>query len=104
MSLPHSVAYENDRVLKDGPGRLKWLVGYNSLNTAQFIQLHDAAEAPTDTAVPILVITAPAAGNFSVPLPADGIQFAEGVYVCNSTTGPTKTLGADNCYFTGFVI
>jgi hypothetical protein len=99
----NSVAYENSRVLKASPGTLVSLTGYNSLASAQFIQLFNSTTVPADAAVPVAVITAAASSNFSFPLPDGGLPFSTGIAVSNSTTGPTKTIGAANCYFTAVV-
>lgn len=49
---------------------------------------------------PVLVITVPASSNFTITLPAEGMYFSTGIAVCNSSTGPTKTAGSADCYFT----
>lgn len=94
-----SAAYENSRVIKNAPGTLFNLTGYNSKASAQFIQVFDAAALPADTAVPVMVITVPASSNFSFPLPLAGRIFNAGIVVCNSSTGPTKTIGLADCWF-----
>lgn len=94
-----TVAYAASKVVKAAPGVLLGLTGYNSLASAQFIQLHDAPSLPADTAVPVEVITVAASSNFSFDFGVYGKAFATGIVVCNSTTGPTKTIGAANCWF-----
>jgi len=81
-------------------GCVVWgVAGYNSKATAQFIQLHDIASTPADTAVPVFNITVPATSNFSIDFGMYGMQFVNGVYVCNSSTAPTKTIGSADCQF-----
>ena len=94
-----STAYEASRVVSAGPAAVYGLTGYNSLASAQFIQIHDAASLPADTAVPVVTISVPASSNFSVDFGAYGRYCKNGIVVCNSTTGPTKTIGAANCWF-----
>lgn len=94
-----SAAYVASQVVKATPGILYQVHGYNSAVAAQFIQLHDAASVPADTAVPELIITVPASSNFAIDLGVYGKRFAVGIVVCNSSTGPTKTVGAADCYF-----
>jgi hypothetical protein len=94
-----SSAYETNRVIKAAPGTLWGVQGYNSLASAQFIQLHDAASLPADTAVPVVTFQVPASSPFSIDFGQLGRRFAVGIVICNSTTGPTKTIGASNCWF-----
>ncbi len=94
-----SAAYVASQVAKAAPGTLYGMSGYNSLASAQFIQLHDAASLPADTAVPAVVISVPASSNFSIDFGTYGRRFTTGIVVSNSTTGPTKTIGAANCWF-----
>ena len=75
------------------------LSGYNSKASAQFIQLHDASTTPADTAVPVFNMTVPSLSNFSVDFGLAGMPFVNGVYVCNSSTAPTKTIGSADCQF-----
>lgn len=99
-SLSSSVAYETNRVAKASAGRLFVVNGYNSLGSAQFIQVHNATSLPADTAIPVCVITVAASSNFSIDFGPLGIPLSIGIVLCNSSTGPTKTIGAANCYFT----
>lgn len=98
-----SSAYEASHVLRATPGRLLSLVGYNSKATAQFIQVFNSATVPADTAVPVATMTVAGVSNFSLPLPITGMLFSTGIAVSNSSTGPTKTVGAADCYFTAVV-
>jgi len=95
-----STAYEASHVLKSGPGQLSLLMGYNSKASAQFIQLHDATSLPADGVAPIVTFTVPASSNFSLAVPTSAMRFSTGIVVCNSSTGPTKTIGSADVYFT----
>lgn len=97
--LSHSTAYETSRQFSDAPVTLHGLVGYNS-GSAQFIQLHDSATTPAESAIPVITFAVAAASNFSLAAAMRGLRFSNGLYVCNSSTGPTKTLGSADCFFT----
>jgi hypothetical protein len=102
-TLVNSTAYEASHVLKASAGQLVSVAGYNSKTSAQFIQLYNSTTVPADTAVPVLVFTVPASSNFSYDVPVTGLPFSTGIAVANSSTGPTKTVGSADCYFTAVV-
>lgn len=94
-----SAVYEASRVVKDGPGLLYQIYGYNSKVASQYLQVHNAAALPADTAIPDILIKVAAESNFSIDLNETGEYFGEGIVVCNSSTGPTKTIGGADCWF-----
>ncbi len=101
----HSTAYEASHVLKSSAGLLFMVTGYNSKTTAQWIQLHDATSLPSNTAVPVMIFTVSPQSNFSIDYGTiGGRNFTTGIVVANSTTGPTLTTGASDCFFDGQVI
>lgn len=89
-----TVAYAASKVVKASAGTLYGLTGYNAKTSAQFVQLHDAASLPANTAVPVVTFTVPASSNFALDYGAKGRAFATGIVVGNSSTGPTLTTGA----------
>lgn len=98
--VANSTAYAASLIVSANTSILLFISGYNSLASAQFIQLHDSATVPANGAAPIAVITVPASSNFTIAIPTSGMLFKKGIVVANSTTGPTLTIGALNCYFT----
>jgi hypothetical protein len=94
-----SVAYEESRIVKASAGRLFGFSGFNSKASAQFILIFDSATLPADTAVPVSVISVATVANFSVEYGDHGRAFTNGIVICNSSTGPTKTIGAADTWF-----
>lgn len=93
-----TTAYAASLIAKAAVGRLWAFSGYNS-GPAQFIQVHDAAALPANGAVPSLIFMVPATSNFEFDLGVYGRQFVNGIVLCNSSTGPTKTIGSADCWF-----
>lgn len=87
-------AYVSNKVIKASAGTLYRITGYNSSASAQFIQLHDSATLPVDTAVPVLVQKVAAGSNFTIEFGSIGRAFTTGIVVANSSTGPTLTIGS----------
>lgn len=75
------------------------LTVYNSKASAQFIQFHDSATLPADTAVPVFNVNVPASSSLVIDFGFHGMDFVSGVVVCNSSTAPTKTIGSADCQF-----
>ena len=94
----HSAAYEIGRQVKTGPGRLYGFTAYSSNVAAQWIQLFDLVGAPATGAIPVCIFKVAAAGYIQPSyLPAR--TFLVGIWIGNSTTGPTYTAGAADTFF-----
>lgn len=102
-TLVSSAAYEASKILKASAGKLISVSGYNS-GATQFIQLFNSATLPANGVAPAKVIAVPTGSNFSIDVPLTGIPFTAGIVICNSSTGPTKTIGAADCYFTAVIL
>lgn len=102
-NIAKTVAYAANLVVKNSPGMLLSLKGYNSKGSAQFIQVHNAAALPADTAVPIFIATVAASSNFDFPFP-DGLPCDTGIVISNSSTGATKTIGSADVFITALYL
>ncbi len=94
-----SIVYESSRLVKQSPGTIYSITGYNSLSSDQFIQIHNSTVIPADGSIPTVIFIAKALSNFSYSSDKFGRFFSTGVVVCNSSTGPIKTIGLSNCWF-----
>lgn len=99
-----STAYETSHVLLAAAGKLFGVTGYNSKSSEQFIQLHNTTTVPADTAVPVVVFKVSPLSSFSLDFGLSGRNFSTGITVCNSSTGPIKTVGSADCWFDAQVL
>lgn len=99
VSYYDSVAYEASAVVKASAGTVHRISGYSSDANPVWIQLHDAASLPADTAVPAIILYVAATANFDFDLSIIGRFFQKGIVICNSSTGPTKTIDGATAWF-----
>lgn len=94
-----STAKETGRVVKAGPGRVYGVSYYNDNAATRYLQFFDATSAPADTAVPLITVPVAAGASTYINFGRYGRLFETGIYVCNSTTDVTKTLGSADGLF-----
>lgn len=103
-------AYLAKLAVSGRPAKVIMLKGYNS-GPLQFLQLHDSVAEPVDEASganlgakPMSFQAIAANDNFSLVIPVCGLpETVNGLYVCNSSTGPYKTVGAADCWFEVYI-
>jgi len=59
----------------------------------------DALDVPADGSIPCFPIAVGATSNFSAFFGDTGRTFQTGIVLVNSSTAPTKTIGAADCFF-----
>lgn len=86
-------------VVASSQARLHGFTVYSSNTGAQFILVFDATALPADGTVPALVLPVAATSTVSAYFGSIGRWFDRGIVLCNSSTGPTKTIGSPDCLF-----
>jgi len=94
-----SLALEQARVLKAGPGTLFGISVYSNKGAAQFIQLFDANTLPASGAIPVAVYTVSSTSNLGLYWGSVGRWFNIGIVIANSSTAATQTAGSADCFF-----
>jgi hypothetical protein len=103
LTRANTSAYATNLVVKNSAGRLFSLAGYNS-GPAQFIHIYDAASLPSEATAPAFVLAVPAQASFFFDFGGNALPCSVGIVVGNSSTGPTKTIGSANCFFTALYL
>jgi hypothetical protein len=93
-----STGYENGRLVKATAGVLFSLTVFNSRSSGQFIQIHDSAVIPVNGTIPKMVMFVNSNQQLSLDFGKFGRFFANGIVVCNSSTGQTKTTASSDCW------
>ena len=94
-----SRALEAGRLVIGGQAYVLSLSVLNTNAAAQYVQLHDVSQAPASGAIPVVVFTVAAASNLVVAYTLPGRRFHQGVYITNSSTAATLTVGSADCFY-----
>lgn len=100
----NTTAYAASLVAKATSGKIYNIIGYNSKAIGQFVQIHNSASLPIDGSVPVIMFYVGPMSNFSLDYGVYGKSFSTGITICNSSTGPTLTVGSADCWFTAEII
>jgi hypothetical protein len=76
----------------------------HSGGSSAWIQLHNSATVPADGTVPLVSHSVTANSDADIEGHGYPFYFDAGVYICESTTIPTKTLDAGEHLFISMVI
>jgi hypothetical protein len=72
------------------------MMGYSTVT--QFIQVYNTTSLPSNGVNPLIVIPITANAPWSIDFGVAGLPCTTGIVIGNSTTGPTKTIGAADTY------
>lgn len=100
--LYSSTAAEANATVTQSQTVLFGFFGYNGKTSSQYVQVHDHDSdpaVPIDTSVPKISIKVQPESNFFFDAGMFGLWFEDGVYICNSSTQATKTIGTTDCWF-----
>lgn len=99
----NSAAQQASAIVKDAKGVLLFVHFYNANAAARWLQIFDSATLPADAVIPLFTVNVAAAGSYTLNLAPLGLVMNKGIVVCNSSTGPTKTIGAaDSLFMVGY--
>ncbi len=93
LSVDSSAALEASSVTKAAPGRVYKVVVTNTNAATRYFQIFNSTTVPADTTVPAFAVAVPTGVTVTYDFP-NGMYFSTGISWCNSSTLPTKTIGA----------
>jgi len=94
-----STALEASHVIYAGDAILYGLLAVSTNIAEQNILIFDSATVPVDTTMATFAKVVGGESNVEFDFGAAGVRCPHGIAVCNSTTIPTKTIGAADCAF-----
>jgi hypothetical protein len=99
LPLPYySARLEKSAQVKTGPGLFYTVTMTNTNAAARYLQVFDFAGVPADGTIPLLSRSIPIGDSLTLQW-NNGHPFSQGLFVCNSTTAASKTLGAADSIF-----
>jgi hypothetical protein len=102
-TIVQSTALEAGHIISAAPGTLLTLTVLNTKSSSQYIQIHNSATAASNGDVPVFIYPATTATTIEIDKGTNGVDFSAGIYVCNSSTAATRTVGTTDCFFTAVI-
>lgn len=103
--IKSNTTWDNDLLVSAVGTVMLGLLGSSKNVADQYIMVFDSASAVSDgTAPKIHPLYIAATDNFYIEIPVRGMEFANGIYIANSSTNTTLTLGSADCWFTAVTI
>ena len=103
--IKSNTTWDNDLLVSAVGTVMLGLLGSSKNSADQYVMVFDSAAAVSNgTAPKIHPIFIAAEDNFYIEIPVRGMTFDNGIYVANSTTNTTLTLGSADCWFTAITI
>ena len=99
-SIASSTALAASLVVRASVGRLLTAAVYNGNVGTQYIQIHNAASLPANGAVPLFTFALATGAVQVLNFDLTGLPCSTGIVLCNSSTAATKTIGANDTWFT----
>jgi len=99
-SIASSTALAASLVVKASAGSLFTAAIYNGNVGTQYIQVHNAASLPANATVPLFTFAMATGTTQILDFNLLGLTCSTGIVLCNSSTAATKTIGANDTWFT----
>ena len=92
-------ALTNQLRAKSGLGKMFGFTATSTNVAAQFVQVFDSATLPANGSVPLFAVNVASGSSASGYWGSSGRSFERGIFLVNSTTQATLTIGAADCLF-----
>jgi len=103
--IKSNTTWDNDLLVSAVGTVMLGLLGSSKNSSDQYVMVFDSAAAVSNgTAPKIHPIFISALDNFYIEIPVRGMKFDNGIYIANSSTNTTLTIGSADCWFTAVMI
>jgi hypothetical protein len=103
--IKSNTTWDNDLLVSAVGTVMLGLLGSSKSAGSQYVMVFDSASAVSNgTAPKIHPIFIGSEDNFYIEIPVRGMEFLNGIYIANSSTDTTLTIGSADCWFTAVMI